>query len=120
MIYGHNRAGCATKQYVHYGQIIKAKRFQKFDYGKTENIIRYGSSIPPEYDLKNATAKMILYYVENDGIIYGSNVRRFTEKLSNAECRKVTTEEFDHGDYVWGKLARSLIYDDLIEYFRNK
>lgn len=119
IIFGHNHAGCATKQYIHYAQILQADRFQKFDYEKTENIIRYNSSIPPIYDLGKAKVKTILYYVENDGIVLGKNVRRLMHMLSNVMPYVVPTEHFDHGDYVWGVDAHNLIYSNLINFMKH-
>jgi len=36
---------------LHFKQILLSKKFQKFDYGKDENLKRYNSAAPPEYDL---------------------------------------------------------------------
>ena len=47
----HTPAGAGYRNAVHYAQIIKNKKFQRFDYGINQNMIKYGSEIPPEYDL---------------------------------------------------------------------
>ena len=39
------------KTFIHFGQTIKAKQFQQYDYGKKLNQKLYGSGSPPQLDL---------------------------------------------------------------------
>ena len=39
----------------HYSQIYTSRRFQEFDYGPEENMNRYRSETPPEFDLTQIT-----------------------------------------------------------------
>lgn len=55
-------------------------RFEKFDYGREKNLEFYGSEIPPEYDLKNVTAPVALYYGKND-LLVDTRVRYILLKL---------------------------------------
>ena len=48
---GHFPAGASLQDLDHYGQVLKAGRFQKYDYGEQANKIIYGSLTPPEYNL---------------------------------------------------------------------
>ena len=57
----HQPAGAGWKNLVHYGQIIEAGRFQRYDYGADENMKRYGSETPPEYDLSKIKVKTALF-----------------------------------------------------------
>lgn len=62
-------AGGSTKQIVHYGQEINSKKFRKFDYGVFNNLNRYGSIEPPDYDISKITAPIALFYSENDNLV---------------------------------------------------
>ena len=48
----HYPCGTSLKCLIHYVQIMKAKKFQYFDYGKNANFSIYHQKEPPEYDLK--------------------------------------------------------------------
>lgn len=44
-------------------------KFQEFDYGPIKNMERYGQSEPPNYNLKNITVPVSLYYGMGDLIV---------------------------------------------------
>ena len=57
----HGPAGSGWRCLVHYGQIIAAKQFQRYDYGsKSENKKHYGQETPPLYDLSKIEVPMAL------------------------------------------------------------
>ena len=58
---GHFPAGISLKNYIHYAQIIRAEKFQNFDYGDLKNIKTYGNENPPVIDL--AKIKLVPYTV---------------------------------------------------------
>lgn len=45
------------------------ERFQKFDFGSTENLEVYGSSTPPEYNLTNVKTKIHIIYGTHDYLV---------------------------------------------------
>lgn len=50
--FANTPAGAGWKNVIHYAQIIKSSRFQRWDYGSDEeNKKHYGSTEPPQYDL---------------------------------------------------------------------
>ncbi|XP_069676692.1 gastric triacylglycerol lipase-like isoform X2 [Periplaneta americana] len=65
----HNCAGTSTKTLLHYSQLITSGKFRAYDYGSTENMKLYGQATPPDYDLKNVTMPMSLYYGDGDLIV---------------------------------------------------
>jgi hypothetical protein len=56
----HNPSGSGWRNIVHYGQIIKAKQFQRYDFGSEENMKKYNQATPPKYDLSAIPLKMAL------------------------------------------------------------
>lgn len=49
---GHYPAGTSFRCIEHFRQMIKAKKYQKYDFGE-ENVIKYNSFEPPEFNLTN-------------------------------------------------------------------
>ena len=56
----HSPSGSGWRNLVHYGQIIKAKQFQRYDYGSEGNMKEYNSATPPKYDLSAIPVKMLI------------------------------------------------------------
>jgi len=66
VILGHTPAGASTHTVIHFAQGINSGKFQEFDYGRYENVKRYGQEHPPEYDLTKVTAPVGLFWSDND------------------------------------------------------
>ena len=43
--------------------------FQAFDYGKKENLERYGTPYPEAYDLSQVTVPVYIFYGEKDAVV---------------------------------------------------
>lgn len=56
-------------QMEHYIQLTKSGKFEQYDYGEKKNVLHYGSSTPPQYDLKNVTASIYLYHAAEDLLV---------------------------------------------------
>lgn len=65
-ILGHVPAGASVRTLIHYAQGINSGKFRKFDYGRKQNLEKYGTADPPEYDLSKVTAPVAFYWGEND------------------------------------------------------
>lgn len=50
---GHFPAGTSLNSLIHYAQILKAKQFQYYDYGKNGNEDHYGQKTPPIIPIQN-------------------------------------------------------------------
>ena len=48
---GHYPAGASLRCFDHFAQLIRAKKFQRYDFGEKMNMAKYGQKIPPEIDL---------------------------------------------------------------------
>lgn len=107
-------------------------RFQRFDYGKSENLEMYGTDKPPEYNLSNIRIKLQVIYGTNDyvarpeacfdhisakknqkkfKIIFCSsflqNVPLWVAKMKNAVITLKKTD-FNHINYITGRSVRPL------------
>lgn len=64
-------------------------KFSQFDYGKGENIKKYGQSEPPLYDLSNIDIPIYMYYGENDLLCTKDNVELLATELKKSRIREV-------------------------------
>lgn len=86
-----------------------------YDYGLFGNNERYGSSSPPDYDLKKITAPVYLHYSDNDWLAHVKDVDELASKLGNLVGKfRVPDGKFNHLDYQWAIDAKSLLYDRVI------
>lgn len=66
VILSNTPAGSSTKQIIHFTQGITSGDFKQYDFGKKENLKKYGTKEPPVYDLRQVTARVVMYYGAND------------------------------------------------------
>lgn len=92
----HTPAGAATYQLVHYVQEARSGRFSKFDWGSPEeNMAKHGNETPPDYNLKNVLARVILHYSDNDWLSSPIDVKRLYGELPNVEKNHIPDERFE-------------------------
>ncbi|XP_063626499.1 lipase 3-like [Cydia splendana] len=114
VILSHVPSGASAKQLAHYGQGIISGKFRKFDYDETENLERYGSSEPPDYDLSRVSPPVSLVYSDADWLCDARDVDSLQDKLPNVvDKHMVQSINFNHMDYVFAKDVKRLIYEPL-------
>ncbi|KMQ93564.1 lipase 3-like protein [Lasius niger] len=115
LIFGHFPAGAAIKQIVHYGQSIISGCFRKYDYGAKMNLMLYGSTQPPKYNLERVKIPVAIFYGDNDFLTHYEDVQKLVNRLPNViEVKKVPHEKFNHIDFLWGRDARTLLYNRIV------
>lgn len=116
----HAPAGASMKQLFHYGQLIRSNRFCQYDYGLHRNLHIYGHAMPPDYNLKNCTAKIGIIYSEHDTTVAAEDIRRLPNELPNVvEFRRVDDDIFNHIDFIWATDAKELVYDYIIDWMKS-
>lgn len=116
VVFAHTPAGTSIKTIVHYAQEIHDDGlFRMFDYGANENQIRYGQATPPQYPLENISTPVTLIYADNDWLAGPEDVALLHRRLRNSQGMvRVPFATFNHLDFLWGRDAKTLVYDDLI------
>ncbi|KAH7708702.1 Protein LIPL-1 [Aphelenchoides avenae] len=109
----HMPAGTSTQNVLHWAQMAKSGKVQKYDYwSKKENIEHYGQSTPPIYDFGKDNVPIYLYWSDTDWIADKKDVQNYLLKVIKPEYLKQSVEltDFNHMDFVWGLRAAREIY----------
>lgn len=115
LILEHTPAGASAAQIIHYGQLMRTTRFQKYDHGILSNLRLYGSLRPPIYRLERITASVALHYGRNDLFADVKDVLRLSKRLPNLfGLYPVPHPRFNHFDFLWAKSVRELLYNRLV------
>lgn len=103
----------SSRQLTHYLQLHMSGRFHKFDF-EDKNMIHYGASHPPEYDLNNVTTPIYLYAASEDRLISLKDVKRLSALLPNVIDVKIL-KDWNHMDVVLGKNTRKELFHFILK-----
>ncbi|KAL1461765.1 hypothetical protein WDU94_013637 [Cyamophila willieti] len=114
---GHDPAGISFKALLHYAQFINnPNTFRQFDYGPVENLQLYNSPVPPDYNISAITAKVALFYGQNDLFGNPTDVKLFYPQLPNPfGLIRVNHPAFMHVDFLWAKDVVPLLYNKVFQ-----
>lgn len=110
----HTPAGTSVKNILHFGQLVEAGRFQKYDYGWAKNLIKYRSIHPSAYAIENIETELVLFSGEHDSLADTRDVKWLAGKLKNV-ARSYVIPEFNHLDFIWGITAPKKVYKKIIK-----
>lgn len=103
-------------QLVHFGQGVNSGHFRRFEYSKAKNLLLYKRATPPDYNLKNVKSPVAVYHSLSDWLATPPDVQILTEKLPNVIKKYlVPHKQFNHIDFLWGKDAPTLVYDEILK-----
>ncbi|XP_014251251.1 lipase 3-like [Cimex lectularius] len=120
VIVGHIPAGTSISSLVHYGQNMINGDFRKFDVGKTMNRRRYGSAVPPSYNISKITAPVAFYRGNNDWLSDPVDVQRLSDQIPNlVHNYNVPLPAFNHMDFLFAKDAYKLLYKNVLEILKK-
>lgn len=115
--FGHLFNGVSTKTLAHWGQLVESKRFQRYDEGRAGNIKRYGSVRPPEYNLSNVVAPVVLIGGQSDWISSLKDLDILGSKLPNLLEKYIVPEPYwSHHNHLWDDKAPIYIFPKMLEY----
>jgi pimeloyl-ACP methyl ester carboxylesterase len=120
VVLGHSPAGSSSGCVLHYGQGVNSGGFKLYNYGKEENLIRYGQETPPDYDWSKITAPVALYWGQNDWLAAPADAYRIAERLPNlVRFHRVNHDHFNHMDFIWAKDVETLVNNLVMEYIEK-
>ncbi|XP_005385911.1 PREDICTED: lysosomal acid lipase/cholesteryl ester hydrolase [Chinchilla lanigera] len=115
----HCPAGSSVQNVLHWGQTVKYKRFQAFDWGSSaKNYFHYNQSYPPVYNVKDMLVPMALWSGEHDWFADASDVNLLLTQIPNLVYHK-QIPGWDHIDFLWGLDAPWQVYNEVIDLIRK-
>ncbi|XP_037513150.1 lysosomal acid lipase/cholesteryl ester hydrolase [Rhipicephalus sanguineus] len=112
----HTPAGTSVKNMIHFAQLVREKRFQKFDYGSSKNMAIYGQKIPPVYNVSGVKIPVGLFWSLNDWFADPADVNILTKQLPNIIFNyQVPDPEFTHLDFIVGIHANDIVYSAMMK-----
>lgn len=119
-LFSHFPAGTSVHNMARYGQSMKSKHFQKFDYGHQKNLALYGSESPPRYNLSAVTVPLVAIYGKNDGLVDTVDVKWLLQRLPNVkESMEVRDPLWNHLDVTYSQYTGQMIYPKINEYLKK-
>jgi pimeloyl-ACP methyl ester carboxylesterase len=81
----HIPSGSGYKNQLHFAQIINSAKFARYDHGAAENLKRYGSTTPPDYNLRGINGVPIaLFGGSTDLLVSKTDVDWLNDQLGEA------------------------------------
>jgi len=116
VIESHCPAGTSTKNVIHWSQMIKAKRLQKYDFEDPQaNVRAYGQTTPPEYIITGLNVPTVLVAGGQDWLGDPLDELWLMEKIHSTVIEIIFIDYYNHLDMIWGIDAPQKIYQPLIE-----
>ncbi|XP_031635022.1 lipase 3-like [Contarinia nasturtii] len=92
-------SGSSFLQVIHFGQLFRTGRFEKFDDQQLGN--------PPQYNISNVQTKVHIIYGTNDYIVPTTGSHKLIRRLSKTLVA-VDETDFSHYDFFFGQQAHQL------------
>ncbi|XP_001951191.1 gastric triacylglycerol lipase [Acyrthosiphon pisum] len=73
----------SSKTLKHMLQLLTSGRFNHYDYGPSENLLRYRTRTAPDYDLSRVTAPTYVIYSKEDTLVHPVDVNWLITQLPN-------------------------------------
>ncbi|KAK5965826.1 Gastric triacylglycerol lipase [Trichostrongylus colubriformis] len=111
----HMPAATSSKNILHWIQVVKSRKLEKFDYGEAGNMREYGTKDPPHYDLRKIRTPTYLYWSRDDILADTEDIREAILEKMNATIRgSYELPHYSHLDFVYGINATQDIYQSII------
>mmetsp|Transcript_23215 Transcript_23215/g.23134 ORF Transcript_23215/g.23134 Transcript_23215/m.23134 type:complete len:150 (-) Transcript_23215:6-455(-) len=124
----HEPGGTGLQNMLHWLQMIDSGNFQRYNYGKKENMKVYGQETAPLYDLevlKENIKDLDMFLIKGgiDVFVAQEDFDQLLDVLSFKEGKTLKhkiVEDYDHLDYIWADSAYEEVALPVLEFLRNK
>ena len=117
----HFPSGTSVRSFEHFAQSIRTGAFARYDFGAIQNLIHYGSLMPPAWNMSAIQTPVALVWGGADTL--GDNtdvVHTLIDSISPQYLvAKTFVPEYAHLDFVWGEDAHNRIYPQLVDVLRQ-
>ncbi|KAK7306901.1 hypothetical protein VNO77_44862 [Canavalia gladiata] len=121
----HGPQPTATKNLIHLSQMIRTGIIAKYDYGdQGQNMQHYGQPTPPPYDMTKISNEFPLFlsYGGQDMLSDVRDVQVLLSDLKDHDGNKLVVllkKDYAHVDFVLGVNAKQMVYDPMIDFFKQ-
>uniref|UniRef100_A0A7E4WBC4 Lipase n=1 Tax=Panagrellus redivivus TaxID=6233 RepID=A0A7E4WBC4_PANRE len=114
-------SGTSMKNILHWAQLVRSGKQQKYDFGSNGNKKAYGKSTPTEYDISKIVADIHMYWSPADWLADEKDVvdHLLVDLTRDALKESVVLQDFGHLDFVWGDRAAKEIYAPIIKTIKD-
>eukprot|EP00742_Colponemidia_sp_Colp-10_P001844 GILJ01001974.1.p1 GENE.GILJ01001974.1~~GILJ01001974.1.p1 ORF type:complete len:384 (+),score=50.19 GILJ01001974.1:99-1250(+) len=79
--FAHFPARSSVKSILHFAQGFREKNFARFDYGSEINVLKYGTTVPPDYDLSGVSVPVVFFLGGQDKLATKEDVSLLKARL---------------------------------------
>eukprot|EP00271_Cylindrocystis_brebissonii_P008026 TRINITY_DN2203_c0_g1_i5.p1 TRINITY_DN2203_c0_g1~~TRINITY_DN2203_c0_g1_i5.p1 ORF type:complete len:405 (+),score=70.98 TRINITY_DN2203_c0_g1_i5:169-1383(+) len=103
----------SVRNLAHLAQLIRSGKWQRYDYGRLGNFLRYGRLTPPEFlaDLMPSTVPLAFAVGSKDILSVASDVSLLFAAMAEWPKDLWVMEDYAHLDFIFGALAREDFYE---------
>uniref|UniRef100_A0A7S3KSP4 AB hydrolase-1 domain-containing protein n=1 Tax=Euplotes crassus TaxID=5936 RepID=A0A7S3KSP4_EUPCR len=121
VVANHEPGGTSLWNMIHWKQSFVSGEFKAMDWGKQENMIRYGQETPPFYkheDIKETFDHFpsLLIAGANDALVPPKDLVTLQSVLSPTGTEVIVIDDYAHGDLIWAKDIKQTTFDPLVEF----
>ncbi|CAN7995314.1 unnamed protein product, partial [Ixodes hexagonus] len=114
----HAPAGTSMKNIIHFDQLVKSRKPQKFDYGEDINRQYYGQRRPPLYKLENVKTDVGVFWSKGDEFVPPENVKILLRELGSRVKKNhyINDEYYTHIHFAIALVNPKYLYPHLLEF----
>lgn len=114
----HAPAGTSMKNIIHYDQLVKSKKPQKFDYGEEINREYYGQRRPPLYKLDNVKTDVGVFWSKGDEFVPPENVKILLRELGSRVKKNhyINDDYYTHIHFAIALVNPKYLYPHVLEF----
>lgn len=121
VIANHEPGGTSIWNMKHWKQNNKSKLFQAMDWGKEENLRRYGNETAPIYEHEKIAETFenfpsLLIAGENDALVPPKDLAILESVVQPSGAEIMVVNDYGHGDLIWAKDIEKTTFDPLVEF----
>lgn len=110
----------SLKNLKHLFQMIRKGTFARYDYGTLKNILNYGQTKPPTFDLSKIPESLPIWMAHGGNDALGDVIDvQHTLKELKSKPKVLFLEEYGHVDFLLSTRAFEDMYDNMITFFRS-
>ncbi|ELT87656.1 hypothetical protein CAPTEDRAFT_5448 [Capitella teleta] len=114
----HSPAGTSVKNLIHFAQMVKSNRCQKYDYGMIGNFEHYRQLHAPIYNISAMDVPSYLFSSGKDTLADPTDVKYLLSQLPNLKYHEEILH-WNHLDFIWAMDANVVLYPHIIKILRN-